>query len=117
MSIATSICKVSDLVPNTGACALVAGQQVALFRVTEAEGDKFYAISNYDPFSKANVLSRGIVGSTKGRVMVASPIYKQRFDLATGQCLDDESIFLQSWNVHIENDCVYVESQARPAAA
>ena len=71
-----------DIVPNTGVCALANGRQVAMFRLDD---DSLYAIGNHDPFSRANVLSRGIVGDLKGEVVVASPVYKQHFSLATGQ--------------------------------
>ncbi|NEE25138.1 nitrite reductase (NAD(P)H) small subunit, partial [Streptomyces sp. SID7982] len=51
-----------------------------------------YAIGNRDPFTGAYVLSRGLLGSAGGRPFVASPLLKQRFDLATGACLDDEEV-------------------------
>src|SRR5438067_1983904 len=84
------VCGVEDLSLDRGAAALVDGNQVALFR-TAPDGELF-ALSNYDPFSGAYVLSRGIVGSRGGVQKVASPVYKQSFDLRTGQCLDDSSV-------------------------
>ncbi len=75
-----AVCKLDDIVPNTGVCALVGGHQVAVFRLD----DRVYALSNHDPFSRANVLSRGIVGDIKGELVVASPVYKQHFSLASG---------------------------------
>ncbi|MBD0312196.1 MAG: nitrite reductase small subunit NirD, partial [Microcoleus sp. T3-bin5] len=63
--------------------------------------DEVYAISNYDPFSKAFVLSRGLVGSRSGTLKVASPIYKQNFSLATGQCLDDETVKIPTFTVRV----------------
>ena len=77
------VCKLGDIVPDTGVCALVDGRQVAVFRLS---GDSVHAIDNYDPFSQANVLSRGIVGDLKGELVVASPVYKQHFSLASGRC-------------------------------
>ena len=74
-------------------------------------------VSNHDPFSKANVLSRGIVGSIQGDFVVASPIYKQRFNLATGQCLEDETIQLDTWPVHCKDGSIFIESQPSSAAA
>ena len=35
------------------------------------------------------MISRGIVGDRGGVPKIASPIFKQSFDLRTGQCLDD----------------------------
>jgi nitrite reductase (NADH) small subunit len=94
-----NVCSLSDIQPNTGVCALINGQQVAIFRVGYDE--EVYAISNYDPFSKANVLSRGIIGDRKGILKVASPIYKQNFSLVTGKCLDDNSVRIPTYPVRV----------------
>lgn len=100
------ICSISEIIPNTGVCALVEAQQVAIFRVgSEAN---VFAISNYDPFSKACVLARGIVGDRNGITKVASPIYKQNFNLATGQCLDDETVSVPTFEVRVVEDRVQV---------
>lgn len=99
------VCKLDDIVADTGVCALVDEKQVALFKTKS--GDLF-AIDNYDPFSKANVLSRGIVGSIGDKLVVASPIYKQHFCLETGVCLEDESVRLNIYQVKAANDAVEV---------
>lgn len=100
------ICLLEAIAPNTGVCALVAGEQVAIFRVgTE---DEVFAISNRDPFSKAFVLSRGIVGDRNGIPKVASPIYKQNFNLITGQCLDDETVSIPTYQVRVVEGRVQV---------
>ena len=67
-----------------------------------------FAISNYDPFSKAFVLARGIVGDRNGIPKVASPIYKQNFNLLTGQCLDDETVSVPTFEVRVVEDRVQV---------
>lgn len=85
-----TVCSASDLLPNLGVCARVGNKQVAIFKIAEQGKSTLYAIDNHDPFSDANVLSRGIVGDLKGRNVVASPIYKHHFDLATGECLEDD---------------------------
>jgi nitrite reductase (NADH) small subunit len=99
------VCKLDDIVPDTGVCALVNDKQVALFKTSN--GDLF-AIDNYDPFSKANVLSRGIVGSLGEKLVVASPIYKQHFCLETGVCLEDDEVKLSVYQVKAANDAVAV---------
>ena len=81
----TAVCAADDILPNTGVCALVAGRHVAVFRIGD---DRFHAIDNIDPQSGASVLSRGLIGSLGGRVVVASPLYKNHFDLRTGECLE-----------------------------
>lgn len=80
------VCAYADLLPERGACALVGGRQVAIFRTFDGA---LFALSNRDPFSGAYVLARGILGTRRGVPTVASPMYKQVFDLRTGHCLDD----------------------------
>jgi nitrite reductase (NADH) small subunit len=100
------VCSLNAIAPDTGVCALVAGEQVAIFRV--GNGDELYALSNYDPFSKAFVLSRGIVGDRGGNLKVASPIYKQNFSLINGQCLDDETVKIPTFPVRVTDNRVQV---------
>ncbi len=90
------VCGMEDLVPQQGVCALVGPYQVALFDVP---GHGLFALSNFDPFSEAYVLSRGIVGSRGDVLKVASPVYKQSFDLRTGECLDEPSISVMTFPV------------------
>jgi NAD(P)H-dependent nitrite reductase small subunit len=79
------VCRLEDLSTERGVAALVAGSQVALFRTFD---DTVFALQQRDPYSGANVMSRGIVGSRGDVPTVASPMYKQVFDLRTGACLD-----------------------------
>jgi nitrite reductase (NADH) small subunit len=101
-----TICPLDRILPNTGVCALVQRGQVAVFRV--GQGTELYAISNFDPFSKAYVLSRGIVGDRNGIPKVASPIYKQNFNLVSGQCLDDETVRIPIFPVRVVDSQVQV---------
>ncbi len=98
------VCRLAEIVPESGVCALVDGEQVAVFRV----GDAVYALGNFDPFSRANVLSRGIVGDFQGQVVVASPVYKQHFSLVTGRCLEDENVRVPVYAARIEEGFVFV---------
>ena len=79
------VCAVSDLIPELGVPALVSGQQVALFQLAD---ESIFAVQQKDPYSGANVLSRGIVGTVGDVATVTSPMYKQVWSLATGDCLD-----------------------------
>jgi len=101
------VCRLKDIIPNTGVCALVHGRQVAVFRVTD---DRLFALAAFDPFSKANVLSRGIVGDLKGELVVASPVYKHHFSLQSGQCLEDEGVRLDVFPVRLEGHTVWVST-------
>ena len=107
-SIWIDICSVQDIVPNRGICGLVDGIQVAVFRVHDGTDERFFALSNYDPFSRAFVLSRGIVGSKGGRLKVASPVYKQNFDLHSGECLDDPCVRVPTFPVRVADGRVQV---------
>ena len=102
-----AVCRVDDIVPNSGVCALAGGRQIAVFRLDD---DRIYAIDNHDPFSKANVLSRGIVGDVQGEVVVASPVYKQHFSLASGLCIEDPAVCVPVFPVRVDADVIWVEA-------
>lgn len=91
----TPVCAQDALIPNLGTCALFDGKQVAMFKV---DGELF-AIDNYDPISGANVLSRGIIGDIQGQLVVASPLYKQHFDLRSGQCIERDDVCLNVYQI------------------
>jgi len=99
-------CKVDDILPAGGVAALFGGSQVALIR--PGEGEQVHALGNHDPFSKANVISRGIVGDVAGVAVVASPMYKQHFRLSDGVCIEDPTVALPVYPVRIEHGDVFV---------
>lgn len=104
----TAVCRVDDILPNTGVCALVGDRHVAVFHVRADDGARLFAIDNLDPNAQASVLSRGLVGNLGDRIVVASPIYKHHFCLATGQCLEAPEHSIQAWPVRLEGDTVLV---------
>ncbi|MFI6767887.1 nitrite reductase small subunit NirD [Streptomyces sp. NPDC050355] len=94
-----AVCTLDALTPGRGVAALLPdGAQAALF--VDRSG-QIYAIGNRDPFTGAQVLSRGLTGSLGGRPFVASPLLKQRFDLATGECLDDPEVSVPAYRVRV----------------
>jgi nitrite reductase (NADH) small subunit len=103
----TAVCRYDDLVPEQGVAALIDGVAIAVFRTHDGA---LHALSNMDPFSAASVLSRGIVGDREGRPTVASPIYKQVFELTTGVCLDDPSISVPTYPARVLDGVVEVLS-------
>ena len=105
------VCGLDDITPNTGVGALIEQQQIALFRVGQEK--RVYALSNQDPFSQAFVMSRGILGDLQGERVVASPLYKQHFSLATGRCLEDKDHKLLVFPSKIENGRVFVSPTAQ----
>lgn len=100
------VCSASELQPNSGVCALVEGQQVAIFYMPKESA--VYAINNHDPIGHANVLSRGVIGDISGQPVVASPLYKQHFNLATGVCVEDETVSVPVYAIRIENGRVKI---------
>lgn len=100
-----AVCATEDILPNTGVCALVAGRHVAVFRVGK---DQFYAIDNVDPKNGASVLSRGLIGNLGEHVVVASPLYKHHFVLATGVCLEVPEWSVRAYPVELHEGQVRV---------
>ncbi|KXI22278.1 nitrite reductase small subunit NirD [Photobacterium sanguinicancri] len=101
-----TVCNLDDVIPGTGVCALVNGEQVALFRPDTS--DTFYAICNMDPFARSNVLSRGLICEHDGELWVASPLKKQRFALKDGRCLENAEASVKSYQVQVENGEVQI---------
>lgn len=106
-----SVCTTDDVFPGTGVAALIDGEQVAIVR--SPKGDQFFGLSNFDPYSKAFVIARGIVGDRAGVLKVASPIFKQSFDLRTGVCLDEPSVALKVYQVRVVDGRIEVLSGGR----
>ncbi|MET9067481.1 nitrite reductase small subunit NirD [Streptosporangium sandarakinum] len=103
----TPVCAYTDLLPERGVCALVGRHQIALFRTFDGE---LFAIGNHDPFSGAQVLSRGIVGTHGGSPVVISPMHRQAFSLATGACLDDPAVAVPTYPVRLAGGAVEVSA-------
>ena len=99
------VCEYDVLLPERGVAALLGDVQIALFRTHDG---KVFALGNQDPFSGANVMSRGIVGSRGDVPTVASPMFKQVFDLRTGECLDDPGVSLPVYPVEVVDGQVVV---------
>jgi nitrite reductase (NADH) small subunit len=104
------VCALADLVPERGSVALVAGAQVAIVRTHD---DAVHAVDNRDPYSGAQIVARGLVGTRGEAPTVTSPMYKQVWDLRTGACLDgagDEPIALRTWGVRVVDGEVMVST-------
>lgn len=105
------LCHRSDLVPFSGVAAWIetadGPAQVALFYLP-GRSPELYAIDHHDPLANANVIARGIVGDIKGEAVVASPLYKQHYRLADGQCLEDDGVKLRSWALAFQGERVMI---------
>jgi len=104
------VCRLAQLEVERGATALVHGQAMAIFRTLE---DQVYVLGNYDPFSRASDLARGIVGTRDGIPFVASPLHRHPFDLRTGRCLDNDTVSVPSYSVRIVEGVVLVGPRSR----
>ncbi|MDX2321215.1 MAG: nitrite reductase small subunit NirD [Moritella sp.] len=102
----TPIIAKNKLTPDAGVCALVNGKQVAIF--FDRKTDQLFAIDNYCPASKANVLSRGLITSVKDVLTVSSPLYKEHFCLTTGDCLEDDTLSVPVYAVRVTDGMVEV---------
>jgi len=99
------VCDLDAIEPLWGEAALIDGVQVALFLVPDG---RLYAVTNRDPATGSFVMSRGIVGSRGDRPTIASPLHKQVYDLATGECFTSPDLVLDSHPVRIDGGVVLV---------
>jgi nitrite reductase (NADH) small subunit len=106
MSAWIDVCSLDDLQADSGVCALVAGRQVALFYLSKT--GQVFAVANFDPIGKANVLSRGMIGDLGGEPMLASPLYKQHYSLRTGVCFEYADVKIDTYPVRVDNSRVAV---------
>jgi nitrite reductase (NADH) small subunit len=100
------VCGAEDLQPDSGVCALVKERQVAIFYMSKEQA--LFAIGNYDPIGRANVLSRGMIGDLSGQPVVASPLYKQHFNLQSGVCVEDGAVSVPVYPIRLHNGRVEV---------
>lgn len=107
------VCRIDDLEVDRGATALVHGQALAIFRTQDGH---VYALGNHDPFARASVIAKGIVGARDGVPFVASPAHKHAFDLRSGRCLDEDHVAVPAYEVRIDDGAVLV-GHRKPAAA
>lgn len=108
-----AVCRIEDLEVERGATALVHGQAVALFRTQDGQ---VYALGNHDPFAKASVIAKGIVGVRDGVPFVASPAHRHAFDLRSGRCLEDDHVAIPAYDVRLDDGMVLVGHRKHAAA-
>jgi nitrite reductase (NADH) small subunit len=105
------VCELSDLAPNSGVCALINNVQVAIFQLVDSKGQiSVYALSNWDPIGKANVMYRGLIGSISGEPVICAPLYKQHYSLLTGRCFESEDARLSVYKCVVQGQQVFLSS-------
>mgnify|MGYP006268021059 FL=1 len=102
-----NVCHRQDLQEDSGVCVLINQQQIAVFYISKL--DQIFAVGNYDPIAKVNVLSRAMVGDLGGEPMLASPLYKQHYSLMSGQCFEQPEISIPVYPVRIIGDQVSIQ--------
>jgi len=110
-----SVCDLAQLEPLWAEAALVDGEQLALVRMPSGT---VHAVSNQDPATGSFVMCRGIVGSHGDSDTLTSPLHKQVYDLATGECFTNPDFVLRTFEVRVEAGRVQVRLDAPvPASA
>ncbi|MCL1057956.1 nitrite reductase small subunit NirD [Shewanella gelidimarina] len=104
-----TICEESALPANRGVAAWVAGRAVAVFHLGEAG---IFAIDNIDPATGVSVLSRGLLCELNNELFVASPIHKQHYSLTTGQCLENEALSVDIFEIKRQSGNVLARALA-----
>jgi len=106
------VCRLADIVPNTGVAAKIGTEQVAVFRVVDAKSgaEQVYALGNRDPKSGAMVMARGLIGDVQGEPVVAAPVYKQHHALRDGRCLEDPALAVPVYPVRVFEGMVLVRN-------
>ncbi|GGH39464.1 nitrite reductase (NAD(P)H) small subunit [Microbacterium album] len=125
------VCALSDLEVERGRAALLGDTQVALFLLADGS---VRAVSNFDPYGRAHVLSRGIVGTkslgntptpsgntrpgysesdgTHAEIpTIASPLHKQAWDLRTGRVVETQGKDARDipvWPVAVRDGDVFI---------
>jgi len=107
----TAVCRLERLTPDRGVAALVEGRAVAIFLLADGS---LHAIDNIDPISGASILSRGLIGDVDGTPTVASPMFKQRFELLSGRCIDASDVAVTVHDVGLVDDVIHVRLQGSP---
>jgi nitrite reductase (NADH) small subunit len=103
-----AVCQATDVPADGGACALVEGEQVAIFNF--ARRGEWYATQNLCPHKQQMILARGMIGSTGEACepKVACPYHKRTFSLLTGECLNGDECSIQTYPIKVENEVVYI---------
>lgn len=100
-------CSTADIPEDGGGCALINGEQIAIFNFTRR--NEWYATQNLCPHKKQMVLSRGMIGSANGEPKVACPFHKKTFSLKTGACLSGDEYEIKTYPIKVEGTEIYVK--------
>ncbi len=114
------VCAVDRVIPDCGIAVLVGDEPVAVFRLSAFDGgpEEWCAVGHVDPIAGIPVMARGLVGTIGEAPLVvptvASPLHKQRYNLRTGECLDDPTVDLPTFPVRLHTGRVEVGAPVTP---
>lgn len=94
------VCKTSDLVEGQGNQYEVNGQDIAVYHVD----GKFWATADFCPHRGGSLGHGKLDGKT-----VICPNHGWQFDITTGECLNNVSGEVDTFEVSVEADEVFVE--------
>ncbi|MDZ7578836.1 MAG: nitrite reductase small subunit NirD [Candidatus Nanopelagicales bacterium] len=106
------VCRAALLAVERGVAVMLGGRQLAIFRTS---GGQVFAVDNRDPYSDANVISRGIVGTSGAIPTVTSPMHKQVFDLRSGRALLDPDVGLDTYETRQVAGIIEIRLDGSPA--
>lgn len=99
------MCELRDLEASWGEAALVNGRQPALFRVGNTD---VFAVAHANPATRSHVMARGLVGSRGITHTIASPLHKEVYSPATGECFDNPAVHVGTYPVRVVDGAVEV---------
>ncbi|PIL30050.1 hypothetical protein GSI_07962 [Ganoderma sinense ZZ0214-1] len=100
---------VQDLIPNangtTSAAVRYGDSQIAIYHVPQKG---YFATQQMCPHRRAFVLDHGIVGDdpASGSLYISCPMHKRNFSLTTGECINDDSYGIVTFEVKTEGEAV-----------
>ena len=103
---AVPVCRLDQLDVERGVAALVHARQIALFLLADGT---VHAVDHRDPATGANVVARGLLGTTAdGEWFVSSPLHKHRYSLVDGRFLTDATLSLAVHVAELRDGVVHV---------
>jgi nitrite reductase (NADH) small subunit len=93
--------RVDAIPPGEGRRFVIAGEAIAVFRTRD---EALYAVQDRCPH-RGGPLSEGLVGGGQ----VVCPYHAYRFELASGECVNDPGCSIRSFPVRAEEGWVLLE--------
>ena len=99
-----------DAIPlQSGGAIKFGDKQIALFHF---DHNIWYAVQNLCPLDGQMIISRGLIGETKGAAKIACPMHKHTYFLESGKAIDeDEPATLQTYATKVEEGQVFIEME------